>query len=115
MVSSRLRERVHVDLKDLKADPVTGLRYLCVVRDAFSGKIWTKLFKTKEAGPIVDWIESLIKGDVGPMEELWTDHGGEFWNDKCVAACPQLAHTRPHLLPSAGWKRCVCDGASTTT
>ena len=82
-----------------------GDHYLLVVIDCFTKHVWTKLFPTKQAPPVVLFLIELLKKEGKPS--IWhSDNGGEFISDIMIEVAKELGieirHGRPNHPQSQG-------------
>ena len=58
-----------------------GYKYILTVMDIFSRYAWVRVTKTKDKKTIAEAFEDIIKQSKRICKRLWTDNGGEFYNN----------------------------------
>ena len=59
-----------------------GIRYLLCVIDLFSRYAWVIPLKNKKGESIVEGFENILDGSNRKRNNMWVDHGSEFYNNK---------------------------------
>jgi len=79
----RLRQMIQMDLTEVTkiAKHNKGYKYILVVIDCFSRKVWACLLKKKTAEEVLSNFKSILK-ETGAVESIVSDRGMEFLNKK---------------------------------
>lgn len=77
ITAKRLFERIVIDLIDFTLKPSHGYRYIFHAVDHFSKYHWAWAIPNKEAATVAVHLATLL-ADVGPVQFIQSDQGGEF-------------------------------------
>jgi transposase InsO family protein len=77
----RLRQMFQMDLTEVTkiAEHNEGYKYILVVIDCFSRKVWVRLLKNKTAKEVLSNFKNILK-ETGSVESVVSDRGMEFMN-----------------------------------
>ena len=75
IVASRPNERWVIDFIDFTAEPSKDFKYICLVQDIFSRRLWATALEEKATDKYIDVLRTLF-ADVGKPKEINAD--GEF-------------------------------------
>src|SRR5690606_24623423 len=79
-VATRILQRVHADISGPYPDSLGGCRYLLLIVDEFSRKVWGYPIRKKSdaAQHILEWCRAMAAQKTERLAEFHTDGGGEF-------------------------------------
>ena len=67
-----------------------GYKYILTVMDTFSRYAWVRVTKNKDKKTIADVFEDIIKKSGRICKRLWSDDGGEFYNNYFYSVLKKL-------------------------
>ena len=87
ITAKRLFERIVIDLIDFTLKPSHGYRYIFHAVDHFSKYHWAWAIPNKESVSVAFCLSTLL-ADIGPVQYIQSDQGGEFkgWEVQAVLA-----------------------------
>jgi transposase InsO family protein len=104
IVSMHKRQRVEIDLFDVgerNRDPITSYRYVLVIVDCFSKRVWVRPFRSKHGRLIAQTVYGIFKNDA--PSKLQSDNGKEFDNCALKAIADELKAEFIHPPPYQPW------------
>ena len=95
ILTSRPLQLVMFDLTKAEVPTKDGKQWILTTIDHFTKYTWAKVFETKDAPPIADYLANLFTEHCGVPERWHADNGGEFVNEH-IDAVRELLASRNH-------------------
>jgi transposase InsO family protein len=106
IVSQRPRQRIQIDFFDMgvkNVDPQSGHRYVLLIIDCFTKRVWLRPFKTKHGDLVAQTVWNIFKEKDERPTKIQTDNGGEFANKALTVVAKKLDSRMIHPPPYSPW------------